>query len=133
MTATNAASRWQRSFQPLVHIGTSISTACFDRDTLDVPDIAVEGCCYRFRKRKLPSGRATGCGREEADRRLAFSTGRCSLRPMSKVLSVLALAGGIWLLYLGYERQISIAGKADRTLSRLGTAIDGGDHTPTHT
>jgi threonine/homoserine/homoserine lactone efflux protein len=52
---------------------------------------------------------------------------------MSKFLSVLALAGGIWLIYLGYERQISIAGHADRTLSRLGTAIDGGDHTPTHT
>jgi|HubBroStandDraft_1064217.scaffolds.fasta_scaffold86141_2 hypothetical protein len=52
---------------------------------------------------------------------------------MSKFLSALALAVGIWLIYLGYERQISIAGKADRTLSRLGTAIDGGDHTPTHT
>jgi hypothetical protein len=52
---------------------------------------------------------------------------------MSKFLSVLALAGGIWLIYLGYERQISIAGRADRTFSRLGTAIDGGDHTPTHT
>jgi hypothetical protein len=52
---------------------------------------------------------------------------------MSKFLSVLALASGIWLIYLGYERQISIAGRADRTLSRLGTAIDGGDHTPTHT
>ena len=52
---------------------------------------------------------------------------------MSKFLSVLALAGGIWLIYLGYERQISIAGHADRTLSRLGTAIDGGDHTPLHT
>jgi threonine/homoserine/homoserine lactone efflux protein len=52
---------------------------------------------------------------------------------MSKFLSVLALAGGIWLIYLGYERQLSLAGKADRTLSRLGAAIDGGDHTPTHT
>jgi hypothetical protein len=51
---------------------------------------------------------------------------------MSRFLSVLALAGGIWLIYLGYERQLSLAGRADRTLSRLGTAIDGGDHTPTH-
>jgi hypothetical protein len=41
--------------------------------------------------------------------------------------------GGLWLLFLGYERQISIAGKADRTFSRLGTAIDGGDHTAMHT
>jgi hypothetical protein len=51
---------------------------------------------------------------------------------MSKLLSLAALIAGIWLLYLGYERQLSLAGKADRTMSRLGTAIDGGDHTPTH-
>jgi hypothetical protein len=51
---------------------------------------------------------------------------------MSKFLSLLALMGGFWLIYLGYERQLSLAGKADRTFSRLGTAIDGGDHTPTH-
>ena len=52
---------------------------------------------------------------------------------MSKFLSLLALAGGIWLIYLGYERQLSLAGRADRTFSRLGAAIDGSDHTPTHT
>lgn len=52
---------------------------------------------------------------------------------MSKFLSVLALAGGMWLIYLGYERQLSLAGRADRTFSRLGAAIDGADHTPTHT
>jgi len=52
---------------------------------------------------------------------------------MRKFLSLLALAAGIWLIYLGYERQLSLAGKADRTFSRLGAAIDGADHTPTHT
>lgn len=52
---------------------------------------------------------------------------------MRPLLSVLAVMAGLWLLYLGYERQISLAGKVDRTFSRLGTAIDGGDHTPTHT
>jgi hypothetical protein len=51
---------------------------------------------------------------------------------MSKFLSLVALMVGIWLIYLGYERQLSLAGRADRTLSRVGTAIDGGDHTPTH-
>jgi hypothetical protein len=51
---------------------------------------------------------------------------------MSKFLSLMALIAGIWLIYLGYERQLSLAGRADRTLSRLGTAIDGGDHTTTH-
>jgi Protein of unknown function (DUF3185) len=52
---------------------------------------------------------------------------------MRFVLSLAAMVCGVWLVYLGYERQLSLAGKADRTLSRLGTAIDGGDHTPTHT
>jgi hypothetical protein len=51
---------------------------------------------------------------------------------MTKFLSLLALLGGLLLIYLGYERQLSLAGRADRTFSRLGTAIDGGDHTPTH-
>jgi Protein of unknown function (DUF3185) len=52
---------------------------------------------------------------------------------MRPLLSVLAVMGGLWLLYLGYERQISLAGRTDRTFSRMGTAIDGGDHTPLHT
>jgi hypothetical protein len=52
---------------------------------------------------------------------------------MKTLLCVFAVMGGLWFLYLGYERQLSIAGKADRSLSRLGTAIDGGDHTPLHT
>jgi Protein of unknown function (DUF3185) len=51
---------------------------------------------------------------------------------MRTMLSFAVLAVGLWLIYLGYERQLSLAGRADRTLSRLGTAIDGGDHTPTH-
>lgn len=51
---------------------------------------------------------------------------------MGKMISLLALVGGLLLIYLGYERQLSLAGRADRTFSRLGTAIDGGDHTPTH-
>jgi hypothetical protein len=51
---------------------------------------------------------------------------------MRGMLSLFALLGGLLLVYLGYERQLSLAGKADKTLSRLGTAIDGGDHTPTH-
>jgi threonine/homoserine/homoserine lactone efflux protein len=47
---------------------------------------------------------------------------------MLKLLSLLALAGGLWLLYLGYERQQSFAGSADQTLSKLGQKLDGGDH-----
>jgi len=51
---------------------------------------------------------------------------------MKILISLAALACGGWLLYLGYERQQSLAGKADSSLSRLGQKIDGGDHTPTH-
>jgi glyoxylase-like metal-dependent hydrolase (beta-lactamase superfamily II) len=51
---------------------------------------------------------------------------------MSKLLSAAAFAAGIWLIYLGYERQQSIAGKTDSTLSAIGQRIDGEGHTPTH-
>lgn len=51
---------------------------------------------------------------------------------MRNLISVLAIAAGIWLLYLGYVRQNSLAGQADNSLSRIGQKIDGGDHTPTH-
>jgi drug/metabolite transporter (DMT)-like permease len=49
---------------------------------------------------------------------------------MRPILSVAALVAGICLVYMGYERQGSLAGKADKTLSRIGQKIDGGDHTP---
>jgi threonine/homoserine/homoserine lactone efflux protein len=52
---------------------------------------------------------------------------------MRKLLSLLALAAGAWLVYLGYQRQQSLAGKAENEFSRLGQRIDGGEHTPTHT
>jgi hypothetical protein len=51
---------------------------------------------------------------------------------MKKLLSAAALAAGIWLLYIGHERQQSLAGRADSTLSSLGQRIDGAGHTPTH-
>ena len=51
---------------------------------------------------------------------------------MTKLLSLAALLAGAWLVYLGYEREHSIAGNADTTLAKIGRKIDGGDHTPTH-
>jgi hypothetical protein len=51
---------------------------------------------------------------------------------MSKLLSAAAFAAGLWLIYLGYERQQSIAGKTDSTLSSIGQRIDGQGRTPTH-
>jgi Protein of unknown function (DUF3185) len=51
---------------------------------------------------------------------------------MKTLLSLAAVIGGLWLVYLGYERQQSLAGKADSSLSKLGQSVDGGEHTPTH-
>jgi len=51
---------------------------------------------------------------------------------MRKLLSTLSLIAGIWLMYTGYERQHSLAGRADDSLSRIGQKMDGGDHTPAH-
>jgi len=47
---------------------------------------------------------------------------------MCKVLSVAALAGGLWLLYLGYERQESLTGSAENTVARIGQKVDGNAH-----
>jgi hypothetical protein len=51
---------------------------------------------------------------------------------MGKLIPLIALVGGVWLLYMGYERQQSLAGKTEDTLSRLGQKIDGGDHATTY-
>jgi len=50
---------------------------------------------------------------------------------MFKLLSLVALVAGFWLIYLGYERQQSLAGKAADSISRIGQKIDGGDHLTT--
>lgn len=51
---------------------------------------------------------------------------------MKTLISLAAIICGSWLIYLGYERQQSLAGKADASFSRLGEKIDGNPHTPTH-
>ena len=51
---------------------------------------------------------------------------------MKTIISLAALAGGIWLLYSGYERQQSLVGRADSSLARLGEKVAGEGHTPTH-
>ena len=51
---------------------------------------------------------------------------------MRKPLSIAALAAGIWLVYMGHERQESLAGRADASLSSLGEKLDGSGHVPTH-
>jgi hypothetical protein len=51
---------------------------------------------------------------------------------MRKILSLMAIIAGAWLVYSGYERQHSLAGKADDSLSRLGQKIDGQGYATAH-
>ncbi len=52
---------------------------------------------------------------------------------MCKLFSLAALVAGLWLIYLGYERQESLAGKAADSISKIGQKIDGADHVTTQT
>lgn len=52
---------------------------------------------------------------------------------MRAFVSLIALVAGIWLIYLGFERRESLAGKAESTLAQIGQRVDGGDHTTTPT
>ncbi|HZZ19772.1 MAG TPA: DUF3185 family protein [Opitutaceae bacterium] len=45
---------------------------------------------------------------------------------MKKLIALVAAAAGVWLLYMGYQRQESLAGKADKTVTTIGNKIDGG-------
>jgi hypothetical protein len=51
---------------------------------------------------------------------------------MRPTLSFMVLIAGLWLVYLGYQRQQSLEGKAADTFARIGQKLDGGDHMPTH-
>jgi hypothetical protein len=47
---------------------------------------------------------------------------------MGKLVSLVALGAGLWLLWMGYGRQHSLAGNTEHTLSTLGQKLDGGEH-----
>jgi len=51
---------------------------------------------------------------------------------MRAILALVALVGGICLIYMGYQRKRSFEGKADNTFARIGQKIDGGEHPTTH-
>ena len=51
---------------------------------------------------------------------------------MRATLSLMAMIGGLCLIYMGYQRQQSLEGKAADTVSRIGRRLDGGDHMTTH-
>jgi Protein of unknown function (DUF3185) len=52
---------------------------------------------------------------------------------MRSATSLGALIAGVVLIYLGYQRQQSLTGKADDAFSKIGHAIDGGGHATTQT
>jgi len=52
---------------------------------------------------------------------------------MNKIIGVLLIIVGGFLIFKGINRQDSIAGKADSAGSSIANSVDGGTRTPTHT
>ena len=48
------------------------------------------------------------------------------------LLALAAFVGGLWLLYAGYGRSLSLAGKTEVGLSYMQTGFDGRARVPTH-
>ena len=53
-------------------------------------------------------------------------------RFLQLLLALTAFVGGLWLLYAGYERGMSLAGKTETGLTYLKTGIDGKTRVLTH-
>lgn len=51
---------------------------------------------------------------------------------MKMIIALAAIAIGGWLLYAGYQRQDSLAGRAESTASDVGRQIDGKTRVPDH-
>jgi uncharacterized membrane protein len=52
---------------------------------------------------------------------------------MNKILGIVLIIVGGFLLYSGLNRQDSLAGKADAAGTSIANSVDGGTRTPTHT
>lgn len=53
-------------------------------------------------------------------------------RLLPLLLALAALGGGLWLLYGGYAREVSLAGKTETGLVYLKTGVDGKTRILTH-
>ena len=51
---------------------------------------------------------------------------------MKMIIALIAIAIGGWLLYAGYQRQDSLAGRAESAISDVGRQIDGETRMPEH-
>jgi uncharacterized protein (UPF0333 family) len=52
---------------------------------------------------------------------------------MNKIIGVILIIVGGFLIFKGINRQDSLAGKADSAGSSIANSVDGGTRTPTHT
>jgi uncharacterized protein DUF3185 len=52
---------------------------------------------------------------------------------MNKLIGIVLIIAGGFLLYSGLNRQDSLAGKADSAGTSIANSVDGGSRTPTHT
>ncbi len=48
------------------------------------------------------------------------------------LIAIIALFAGLWLLYAGYGRGVSLAGKTSTGLSQIKTGLDGKTRVPLH-
>lgn len=53
-------------------------------------------------------------------------------RFLQLLLALAALGAGLWLLYGGYEREVSLAGRTETGLTYLKTGLDGKTRVLTH-
>jgi len=52
---------------------------------------------------------------------------------MNKIIGVILIIVGGFLIFKGINRQDSLAGKADSAGTSIANSVDGGTRTPTHT
>jgi hypothetical protein len=52
---------------------------------------------------------------------------------MNKIIGLILILAGAFLIYRGINRQDSLAGKADSAGTSIANSVDGGTRTPTHT
>lgn len=53
-------------------------------------------------------------------------------RFLQLLVALAGLAGGLWFLYAGYERQVSLAGRTETGFTYLATGLDGKTRVLTH-
>lgn len=52
---------------------------------------------------------------------------------MTRILGIIILLVGVFLVYKGLQREDSLAGKLDKAGSEVANTVDGGNRVPNHT